>query len=209
MNDRRRAIMGIAKSGGGLPSAYQEVEYLESTGEQYIDTLFSVNSNSCLEIEGYFSHISGRTRDGARIDIMTAAFNFMSVASDYMRIDYGTQQLTDLPKDMLYLKLDGKNNAVDIVYADNTQSSISLQQQTFATGLNYYLFSLNNNGQVQFSSERITACKLSDNGLLFRNFVPCYRKADNKAGLYDTVNDIFYTNANTSASQDFIVGLDV
>ena len=27
--------------------------------------------------------------------------------------------------------------------------------------------------------------------------IPCYRKADNEIGLYDTVNDVFYTNANS------------
>ena len=48
-----------------------------------------------------------------------------------------------------------------------------------------------------------------DNNSLVRIFIPCYRKADNKPGLYDLVNDVFYTNANTSASTDFIVGPNI
>ena len=36
MSNRRRAL--LATTTGNLPSAYQQVEYLESTGTQYIDT---------------------------------------------------------------------------------------------------------------------------------------------------------------------------
>ena len=32
------------------------------------------------------------------------------------------------------------------------------------------------------------------NGTLVRDFIPCYRNSDNEIGLYDLVNDIFYTN---------------
>jgi hypothetical protein len=31
-------------------------------------------------------------------------------------------------------------------------------------------------------------------GKEIRNFVPCYRKSDNVAGMYDIVNDVFYSN---------------
>lgn len=34
-------------------------------------------------------------------------------------------------------------------------------------------------------------------GDLVRDFIPCYRKLDNVAGLYDMVNDEFYTNIGT------------
>lgn len=38
------------------------------------------------------------------------------------------------------------------------------------------------------------------------DLVPCYRKSDNKPGLYDAVNDVFYTNEGTG---EFTVGEDV
>jgi len=43
-------------------------------------------------------------------------------------------------------------------------------------------------------------------GTPIRNFVPCYRKADNVIGLYDMVEGKFYTNAGTGA---FTKGADV
>lgn len=39
-----------------------------------------------------------------------------------------------------------------------------------------------------------------------RNFIPCYRKSDNVIGLYDLVNDVFYTNNGTGI---FLKGADV
>ena len=53
----------------------------------------------------------------------------------------------------------------------------------------------------------IYSCQMYDeNEVLVRDFVPCYRKADNKSGMYDLVNDVFYTSAT---STDFDVGPDV
>lgn len=44
---------------GYLPSEYQQVEYIESTGTQFIDTGFKLNQNSGVELEGY---ITGNSR---------------------------------------------------------------------------------------------------------------------------------------------------
>ena len=44
---------------------------------------------------------------------------------------------------------------------------------------------------------KIYNLKISENGILIRNFIPCYRKSDNEIGLYDIVNNVFYTNQGT------------
>ena len=41
---------------------------------------------------------------------------------------------------------------------------------------------------------------------LTNEYIPCYRKTDNKAGLYDLVNGKFYTNDGTG---EFILGGEV
>lgn len=40
-------------------------------------------------------------------------------------------------------------------------------------------------------------CKIYSNGTLVRDFIPCYRNSDNVIGLYDTLNNVFYTNVGT------------
>ena len=47
---------------------------------------------------------------------------------------------------------------------------------------------------------------LDENGDYVIQLIPCYRKADNEAGMYDIVNDVFYTNAGSGS---FIVGPNV
>jgi len=42
-----------------------------------------------------------------------------------------------------------------------------------------------------------------DGTTLVRNMIPCYRRSDLKPGMYDTVNNVFYTN---SGSGEFILG---
>jgi hypothetical protein len=46
-------------------------------------------------------------------------------------------------------------------------------------------------------TQRTKSCKIYDNNVIIRDFVPCIRKSDNVAGLLDKVNDVFYTNAGT------------
>ena len=63
------------------------------------------------------------------------------------------------------------------------------------------------------SKMKLYSCKIYDNDVLVRSFVPCYRKLDYVAGLYDLVNGFFYENrgggafsfdneVNTIASKD-------
>ena len=44
------------------------------------------------------------------------------------------------------------------------------------------------------------------NNEVVRNFIPCYRKSDGVRGLYDKVNNVFYTNSGTGT---FAIGADV
>ena len=54
---------------------------------------------------------------------------------------------------------------------------------------------------------RIYSCKMYDqNEVLVRDYVPCYRKSDGKSGMYDLVNDVFYSSATNT---DFNLGPDV
>jgi hypothetical protein len=47
---------------------------------------------------------------------------------------------------------------------------------------------------------------MKSSGVLVRNFIPCYRKSDNVIGMYDVINDAFYTNSGTGT---FIKGPNI
>jgi hypothetical protein len=80
-------------------------------------------------------------------------------------------------------------------------------ENIFDNRQNLYLFANNLAGNVSnFSQAKLYSCKIYNNSILVRDFIPCYRKADNKPGLYDVINDVFYTNAGTG---EFNVGGNV
>ena len=69
-----------------------------------------------------------------------------------------------------------------------------------------YLFGLNTPNEEVTKRALIGSIyyfKIWDNNKLVRNFVPCYRKKDNKAGMYDTVTKQFFTN---SGAGEFLTG---
>ena len=53
---------------------------------------------------------------------------------------------------------------------------------------------------------RVYSFKAYEYDVLIRDMIPCYRKADQVIGMYDLVNDVFYTN---SGSGTFYKGPDV
>ena len=76
-----------------------------------------------------------------------------------------------------------------------------------------YLFAMaDNNNKTNppepstFVKTKFYNSKIYDNGVLERNFIPCYRKSDGVIGLYDMVYGEFYTN---QGSGSFIKGSDV
>lgn len=214
MDSRRRAIMGIAKSGGRLPTAYQEVEYLESAGEQYIDTGYFPTSSVAINLVLSINTVSTTQGIFCTRGSSSGADNTNTVFlfHQHWRYDYyttigdgniGPLVYSDVVYDLLVKE--GKllvDNVVTVEYP--------LQQFIAKRPLILYAaYSTSDEGIVWEATYKLYSCSINDNDTVVRNFIPCYRKADNKPGLYDLVNDVFYVNANTSASQDFIVGPNV
>ena len=63
------------------------------------------------------------------------------------------------------------------------------------------------NTSAFWSYMKLFGVKVYDSqNVLLNSFVPCYRKSDSVAGMYETVNDVFYTNQGTGS---FVVGNNV
>ena len=61
MSNFRRRLMGVQQH-GGLPAGYQEVEYIESTGTQWIDLNLYATDVGSWELEGAFTKIPTTTK---------------------------------------------------------------------------------------------------------------------------------------------------
>jgi hypothetical protein len=200
-------------SSGRLPSAYQEVEYLESTGTQYIDTGLLAKNTMGFEIK-MFQNTNAKSKIfGSResSSIKSFALYFSNSANRLVFNFYGNVDDIDGSLDnidiILKAQLYGKRLLCYV--NDSLKDTIGINESSLYNG-NIFLMSYNDNGTPVLPNTlgifNIYYCQIYDNDILVRDFVPCYRKADNKPGLYDLVNDVFYTNAG---SGEFIVGGNV
>ena len=99
-------------------------------------------------------------------------------------------------------------NGLKLLMDGNTLVSFT-SVSNFTAVHSAYLMSYANNASGAVGAKftgNVYKCRLYDNGVLVRNFVPCKRTSDSVVGMYDTVNDVFYTNAGTG---DFTAGGNV
>lgn len=200
-----------------LPNEYQEVEYIESTGTQYIDTGVAPTNktNIKLDIEfisgesnSWIPLIAERTRLTNSYQAMLGIWinsNTKEIALNYADTD--TAGITGTNGSGRHVYSNTKNK----FYLDNTLIK-TLSTSSFTSTLNLYVFALNelNDGSTNIETRNCTAklyeLKIYDDNILIRDFIPCYRKLDNEIGLYDLVNNQFYTNQGTGV---FLMGTEV
>ena len=190
-----------------LPDGYTELEYIESTGTQYIDT--GVNYSPNIKIEATYK-VTDFSQERNYVFGLYGANNASRVqwshSTEESFAGFGSQYayLTEMPtEDNVYtITVDkGKftlNNQVVADFSSNIDTTDSNQT--------IYLFGLNGNGQVgKQSSIILYSFKVYDNGTLIRDFVPV-KTSDGQIGLYDKVENKFYGN---SGSGTFVAGPEV
>lgn len=171
-----------------IPFEYQEVEWLKGDGNAYIKANFIVNSEQEFEIT-------------FRIDDFSSIQMLFGISSPYYRlyshIVGGTNQIEfqyqnnvwnqniESGEKYIFKKVDSK------YYLNNVELPIQLSNN-FQSVQDFYIFSCNGELGRYESKNYIYIIKLHD-----RQFIPCYRREDNTAGMYDIVNGVFYTNAGT------------
>lgn len=184
---------------GRLPAGYTEVEYIESSGMQYINTGFKPNNNTRTLARAQFTATTQQALFGARTAAGSKNYTFLINSSGQFRSDYNTSQTQTWSADLLTLRdydKDGETTTVD-------GTAQSYTNATFQCDYTMALLALNSAGTVQwYASARLYSCQIYDDGTLVRDFVPC-TNADGTAGLYDLAGAQFYANAGSGT---FTVG---
>ena len=181
-----------------LPTGYTALEYLESTGTQYIDTGIIVKATTLAEFEYQFvgsaknyvfGQVAGRGSSiiGYRTDRIWWFRN-----TDLDLIDNNKHKV-------VFNQQDGKVYRDGVVLA--TRGAFGTQQsQTIL------LFAeLNDNNTINKGKVKIYNFKLKEGSTpsVIQNLVPARRDSDGVLGMYDTVSNTFFTNKGTG---EFIAG---
>ncbi|MBS7388551.1 MAG: hypothetical protein KIG30_08325 [Eubacteriales bacterium] len=186
-----------------LPTEYQEVEYIESTGTQYIDTGYYATANTKVLTDVKVLSVPARNAwiFGSRNSDVTSRYELIWInsANEY-RFYYGTNNYTfsGVPST--------GELAITIASTGATINGVSVTPAaaTISSTNSMYIFSCHGGtASNETSYMRLFSFKIYEGNTLMHDFVPCYRKSDNAVGLYDLVNGVFYTNAGTG---DFAKG---
>ena len=181
-----------------LPQGYQEVEYIESSGTQYIDTGYKPTSNN-LRIACEFEYTADHSTSSVFGSESSGKYSIIPYGAPAFYVGSGVGLLAQTTVLNTKYSLDAHANAGTLTVSLNGTTNSASYSGSILTTVNIGVFCNIIAGVAsQFCSMRLYAMRIYDNGNLVRDFVPCYRKSDNVAGLYDLVNGTFYTNAGTA-----------
>lgn len=177
-----------------LPDGYTEVQYIQSSGTQWINTGFKPNQNTraALTVDAKPS-TAAAWLFGARNGNTDRTFGLLSFNSQY-RSDYNnsTEEYSTVTPSGKFTVDKDKN-----VTKFNGTIGVTAKSGVFQCTYPMFLFTNNNAGTAAgFGSFKLYVCQLYDNGNLIRDFVPCIDPTG-AVGLYDQVEGKFYGNAGT------------
>ena len=193
-----------------LPSTYHELEYIESDGNQYIDTGYKPSATTGVEVTYTMLDLLQQQRIFGVENSASIYYSYYINGSSAWAYAYNdasgnwistgttatvTEHTFKLNVNPGYYSLD---NGTDVAMSGSI---------TGTSATNLYIFSrnLNTSGTSYPSSLKLYVFKIYESGILVRNYVPCYRVSDGVVGLYETTEGTFYTNQGTGS---FIRGMD-
>lgn len=185
-----------------LPDGYKELEYVESTGTQYIDTGIAGNITAILDVQGTRTDDSN---SNVVIGCHSPVSNWFGRYTTYNRWALATEAGTyfDIPyTNRITVTLNFASDGATAIIDGVEKTRIG---QTVVRNSNYWLMACNriNEGDHFYAYCKLYSCRIIKDGAVVRNFVPCIRKSDGKVGLYDLVTDTFFVNQGTG---EFIAG---
>ncbi len=191
-------------SGGSesrLPTGYTEVEYIESTGAQYIDTGVLPDANTKLDIDFSYTNTTSNTQlFGSRKSWNQQGFYVgtkTNTVGSMFWIEFGSSFIeTNLPTS------DRNRHTISFskkFYYDNVLKGSFSDTVTLDGYANIILFGSNEGEKnaVVPSAYKIYSCQIYENEEKIRDFVPCIQEETETIGLYDIINDFFYVNVGT------------
>ena len=184
----------------GLPNGYRKLDYIESTGTQYINTGFTPDQDSRILCEIYW--LGGMNGFGSRSTVASRNFS-ARVINGYWQLGYdsnGGVATGTIKAEEKWQTLDINKNEL---YVDNV-FSVSRDYVEFTAPYPIALGAIRA-GSLYYGTARYRACQIYDDGKLVRDLIPC-RSPAGKIGMYDTVDAVFYGNSGTG---EFAAGAEV
>lgn len=193
-------------------SGYTDIEYIESTGTQYIDSGISAQGGFTASMDFMFTqaHSGYQCMVGAHEQESPYYRNYFMASQGFTQWNMGAfdPYLWGTPQTntrysvevctvhgQLSCVINGSNQGIPQFDTDSRRSSRTL-----------YVFANNYPDDLQTARARLYSMTISVGGETVRNFRPVRRDSDGAVGLYDSVSGQFFGNAGTGT---FVSGPDV
>ena len=193
-----------------LPKNYVQLNYIQSSGEQQIDTrvipdnskleiIFKIQPTNFIKNEAHEAHNYFYGTQSNKL-----SFLYSNTDTNNGIAYWNTGDTSNLAiHSHMYLN---KDYEYDVTYNSGTMTiKGSINTDVKYTGdlpnETIYFFS-NGNNQIN-PSIKLFNLKIYQNNELIRDYIPCYELNEDSAGLYDLINDVFYKD---KISTSFIKG---
>ena len=191
-----------------------EVEYLESTGTQYIDTGFVATNNTNVEMDFELASIGVGSIFGARKGLGKSAFGVRLMRYQSVpryRWDYGSTDAYLTSIDVTVGRHTFVTSRNKITYDSSASGTVA--SAFSSSGLNVVIFALNDNGSVNtyLNGLRVRRFSILDAGVLIRDYVPV--RIGRVGYLYDRAHPAGGPSGNglygNNGTGEFRLGLDI
>ena len=190
-----------------LPSGYTQLEYIESTGAQYINSGYTPAWNTDVYMEAMifkttdFFALFGARNSSAGTDPNSNTLFIspqLNPRSDYYGSSYTFPN--QLPVGVKFA-VSVEQNLCDVY-----QYTYTHPKSTAASEYPLFVMDVNTAGSARGTGHcRLYSCSIYEGGIKIRDFIPCI-DTSGKIGAYDAVYGIFYGNSGTGS---FIAGPEV
>ena len=182
-----------------------EIEYLESTGTQWIDSGVCGNENTNTSIKFQI------------VTFNNGAQGVLGARAHYQDYGFGFTWNSNFNNTLFFQLFNGENSQYQLnttalevrndkgkLYVNNELVFTHSSSPSFITPSSIRLFIMKDNSVNYYSKSRIYYCQLWDNGVLVRDFIPV--RKGSIGYLYDKVSRKLFANKGTG---NFILGQDV
>ena len=182
-----------------LPAGYTELEYIESTGTQYIDTGVPLDAADKMTGKIAFTRLNSLSYIAGARGSNSKAIGYILYASLHQGLTiYNSawpEQGINISADEI-VEFETVMGTTAQSFSVNGRSVISSDAVNISSFLNTNTITLFGLRTEYMSSAKIYSIKIYRDSTLKRDFVPA-KNSSGVIGMYDTVNNEFYTNQGT------------
>jgi hypothetical protein len=209
----RKKLQEAIMSTPDLPSGFTELEYLEGSGTQWINTRLYLHGNSCVETEvmplvrKYTNFFFDTSLNGVTTGRFGISYGYNGGYSHTTYFCYGSltrycSAFADKASPVLTLGVkyhfkmhNGSIYRNGYVVTKSYNDTVPIPVQEFTSRLPVYLFASNGSGAVSPNSMRMYSFAVKEDGELLLKLTPARRDSDGTVGMWDSVSNQFFTNS--------------